>query len=154
VSSGVSVRARQLLLTLAAMSTAATAAQAQVGISSGPARVSLLVRAASHASMPAASLPRRIGRRGPVTEAAVTIHLAANSPYRLVARETAGLASRVWVQVEGGEFRELVPGSALTVSREAGGRSDREVHFMTEARTAAVFTPMPVRFELVVEPTI
>jgi hypothetical protein len=104
--------------------------------------------------MPAASLPRRIGRRGAVTEAAVKIRLAANSPYRLVARETAGLPSRVWVQVEDGEFRELVPGSALTVSRDPGGSSEREVHYMTEAGTAAAFTPMPVRFELLVDPTI
>jgi hypothetical protein len=128
--------------------------QAQVGISSRSAQVSLLVRAASHAAMPATSLPRHIGRRGAVTEAAVKIRLAANSPYRLVAREMGGAASQVWVQVEGGEFRELVPGSALTVSREPGGSSEREVHYMTEAGTAAVFTPMPVRFELVVDPTI
>jgi hypothetical protein len=128
--------------------------QAQVGISSGSARVSLLARAASHAAMPAASLPRRIAQRGTVTEAAVRIHLAANSPYRLVAHGTAGAASRVWIQVNGGEFRELVPGSALTVSREPGGSSEREVHYMTEAGTAVVFTPMPVRFDLVVDPTI
>jgi hypothetical protein len=104
--------------------------------------------------MPAVSLPRRIAQRGTVTEAAVTIDLAANSPYRLVAHETADAASRVWVQVEGGEFRELVPGSALTISRERGGRSEREIRYMTEPGTAAVFTPMPVRFDLVVDPTI
>jgi hypothetical protein len=154
VSRGVSVKVCQLLVTLTAMSTAVSAAQAQVGISSGVAQVSLAARAASHASMPAASLPRRISGRGTMTEAAIRIHLVANSSYRLVAHETAGRASRVWVQVKDGEFQELAPGSGLTVLREPGGSSEREVRYMTEANSAAVFTEVPLRFELVIDPTI
>jgi hypothetical protein len=60
----------------------------------------------------------------------------------------------VWVQVKDGEFRELAPGSAVTVSREPGGSSEREVRYRTETNTAAVFTDVPLRFELVIDPTI
>jgi hypothetical protein len=138
---------------LGAISIAGPAAHAQAGMISGLAQVSLVVRAASHASMPAAGVPRRSVRSGTVTEAVVTLQLEANCGYRLVAHQGAGAASRVWVQV-GGAYQELAPGSALTVSRERGGSSEREVRYMTDASSATAFTEVPIRFEMVVDPAI
>jgi hypothetical protein len=138
---------------LGPISTAGRAAHAQVGMTSGLAQVSLVVRAASQASMPAAGLPRRIVRGGTLSEAVVTLQLQANSGYRLVAQQSAGAASRVWVHVDG-TYQELTPGSALTVSRERAGSSEREVRYMTDASTATAFTEAPIRFEMVVDPAI
>jgi hypothetical protein len=104
--------------------------------------------------MPAVGVPRRIGRRGTLTETAVRIQLAASSGYRLVARGSAGAVSRVWIQVGDGGYRELVPGAALTLSREPRGSSEREVRYLTDASTAEDSTELPVRFELVVDPAI
>jgi hypothetical protein len=138
---------------LGAMSTAASTAQAQVGISSGVAEVSMVARAASRASMPSVGVARRIGGFGTMTEVAVRVHLTANSGYRLVARGSAGTASRVWVQLGDGEYQKLVHGAALTLSHERGGSSEQEVHYLAES-TAANVTEMPIRLELVVDPAI
>jgi hypothetical protein len=149
-----SVRACKLLLALALALTSrgGTDLQAQVGISSRVAQVSLVVRAPSHADMPRVSAPRTIGRRGDLTEAAVRLNLLANSGYRLIARGTAGSASRVWIQVDDDDYQELVPGRAVTLPQERRGGSEREVRYLTDGSTSPA--DLPLRFELVIDPVI
>jgi hypothetical protein len=146
------VPACKLLLSLALIGQGSTDLQAQVGISSRVAQVSLVVRAPSHADMPRVSAPRTIGRRGDLTEAAVRLNLLVNSGYRLIARGTAGSTSRVWIQVEDDDYQELVPGRAVTLPRERRGNSEREVRYLTNGSTSSA--DMPVRFELVIDPII
>ena len=147
-----SVRACKLLLFLALISQGGTDLQAQVGISSRVAQVSLVVRAHSHADMPRVSAPRTIGRRGDLTEAAVRLNLLANSGYRLIVRGTSGSTSRVWIQVEDDDYQEVVPGRGVTLSRERRGSSEREVRYLTDGGTSSA--DLPVRFELVIDPII
>lgn len=146
------VRVCRLLVALALISYGTgTNLQAQVGISSGAARVSLVVRAGTHASMPALSAPREIGRRGELREAAIRIHLLANRGYHLVARSNAGSMSRVWIHMADDEYQELVPGRAVTLPRDER-RPEREVRYMTDGSTASA--DLPMHFELVLDPVI
>ena len=148
-----SVRVCKLLVAVALMGHRfGTDLQAQVGISSRLARVSLVVRAPSHADMPRVSAPRVIGRRGDLREAAVRLNLRANSGYRLVARNSAGSTSRVWIRVADHDYQELIPGRALTLPGERHGSSEREVRYLTDGSTWSA--ELPVRFELVIDPVI
>ena len=148
-----SVRVCRLLAAIALMSPLVGAdLQAQVGLSSGVTRVSLVVRAPSYATLPGVSAPREIGRRGDLREAAVRIHLLANSGYRLVARGNAGSASRVWIQVADDDYQELTPGRSVTLPGERRGSSDREVRYLTDGSTSSA--ELPLHFELVIDPII
>ena len=124
--------------------------QAQVGISSSMTQVALVVRAPAHAVMPGLSAHREIGHRGDLREAAVRIHLLANSGYRLVARANAG--SRVWIHLADDHFQELVPGRSVTLPGRGHGSSEREVRYLTDGSSSLL--ELPVRFELVIDPVI
>jgi hypothetical protein len=126
--------------------------QAQVGLSSGVTRVSLLVRAPSYATMPAVSAQREIGRHGNLKETAVRIGLLSNSGYRLVARSDAGSTSRIWIHVAEDDYRELAPGKSVTLPGERRGRSEHEVRYLTDGSTSS--SELPLRFELVIDPII
>jgi hypothetical protein len=102
--------------------------------------------------MPVMSAHHVIGRRGDLREAAVRLDLLVNGGYRLVAHSNAGRAARVWVHLEGGEYRELVPGRAVPLPREHRSRSQREVRYLTDGSSSSA--ELPVRFELVLDPTI
>jgi hypothetical protein len=125
---------------------------AQVGLSSGVTRVSLVVRAPSRANMPRVSAYSEIGRRGDLREAAVRIHLLANSGYRLVARGNAGSASRVWIHVADDDYQELIPGKSVTLPGARRGSSEREIRYLTDGSTSSA--DLPLHFELVVDPII
>ena len=147
------VRVRKLLVAIALMTSLSGAdLQAQVGISGAMTQVSLVVRAPSHANMPAASAYREMGRRGDLREAAVRIHLLANSGYRLVARGNAGATSRVWIHLADDHYQELVPGSSVTLPGGGHGSSIREVRYLTDGSSS--LAELPVRFELLIDPVI
>jgi hypothetical protein len=125
---------------------------AQVGLSSRVAQVSLVVRAPTRATMPGVSAHREIGRRGDLREAAVRIHLLANSGYRLVARGNAGSTSRVWIQVADEDYQELTPGKSVALPGTRRGSSEQEVRYLTDGSTSAA--ELPLHFELVIDPVI
>jgi hypothetical protein len=125
--------------------------RAQVGISSAMTQVSLVARAPAHATIPGVSAQREIGRRGDLREAAVRIHLLANSGYRLVARANAGATSRVWIYLAEDHYQELVPGGSVTLPGRHGS-SEREVRYLTDG--SSLLGEAPVRFELVIDPAI
>jgi hypothetical protein len=153
VTAPASARVCKLLVAMALLSpSVGTGLQAQVGLSSGVSQISLMVRAPSHAAMPAVSVHRQIGRRGDLREAALRIHLLANSSYRLVARGNVGSTSRVWVQVANDDYQELIPGKSVALPGTRRGSSEREIHYLTDGGTSSA--ELPLHFELVVDPII
>ena len=146
-----SARVCKLVAAMALMSSSGGAGlQAQVGLSSGVTQIALVVRAPSHATMPAVSVQRETGRRGDLREAAVRIRLLANSGYRLVARGNAGSTSRVWIHVADDDYQELIPGKSVTLPGARQGSSEREIRYLTDGSTSSA--ELPLHFELVVDP--
>ena len=147
------VRVCKLLVATALMTLLGGAdLRAQVGISSSMTQVALVVWAPAHVVMPGVSAHREIGRRGDLREAAVRIHLLANSGSRLVARANAGATSRVWIHLADDHFQELVPGRSVTLPGRGHGSSEREVRYLTDGRSSLL--ELPVHFELVIDPVI
>ena len=146
---------RQALTVLAVLALAcASSLEAQVGLSSGAARVALIVRVAPLTSMPAVSPAREIQSQEEMTEGAVNLRYSVNSPYRLVVRATdSHPTSRVWVRAAEGEYQEVIAGSSVTVTRGAhsAGPQEREVRYRIESRRSL---ELPVRFEIVMDPAI
>jgi hypothetical protein len=129
---------------------------AQVGFSSNLAQVALVVRVAPRASIEGVSPPVQSTGQGSLTEASVKVRLSTNTGYRLVVVGTASSqASRLWVRTSSGDFQELVPGASVTVAQgqRAAGQLEREVSYKLEAAADAVES-LPVRYEIVVTPTI
>lgn len=134
----------------------ATSLAGQVGLGSNLAQVALVVRVAARASIEEVSPPVRSTSQGSLTEASVKVRLSANTGYRLVVVGTASSqASRLWVRSSSGDFHELVPGASVTVTQGArsAGQSEREVSYRLESAADAV-EALPVRYEIVVTPTI
>ena len=133
-------------------------ARAQIGLASSASQVGLVVRSAPRASALAVGSVHRTGRHGELTDATMDIQLSANSPYRLVVRGVSGTANRqIWVQSVEGEYRPVVEGSSVIVAwgSSASAQSRRQIRFQID-RTApgTVGELLPVRYELVMEPTI
>lgn len=131
---------------------------AQVGIGSNLAQVALVVRVAPRASIEGVSPAVRSTSRGSLTEAAVKVRVSTNTGYRLVVVGTASSqASRLWVRSSSGDFRELIPGASVTVAQGARstGQWEREVSYRLEsAADDSALESLPVRYEIVVTPTI
>ena len=130
---------------------------AQVGLSSGGAQVALMVRAAPNASMPAVRYIGVSSRRSDIREAAVKVRFSSNGSYRLVVRGVAGRSQgRVWVRSARGDYQEVLAGSSVTVARGAHtpGPTEREVSYRMESKAAAQPLSLPVRYELVIVPSI
>lgn len=146
------------LATLALLALAgASSLEAQVGLSSGAAQVALVARSAPQASMHAVSRARETDRQGQMQNAAVSVRFSANSSYRLVVRGiSAQPTSRVWVRAVDGSYQEVVAGSSVTVARGENSASqfDREVSYRIESGAVDGSVDLPVRYELVVDPTI
>ena len=129
---------------------------AQVGIGSNLAQIALVVRVAPRASIEDVSPAVRSTSPGSLREASVKVRLFANTGYRLVVVGTpSSQASRLWVRSSSGDFHELVPGASVTVAQGArsAGQSEREVSYRLESAADAVES-LPVRYEIVVTPTI
>ena len=131
-------------------------ARAQVGLTSGMAQVALVARSAPHGAIQGVSSQRETGRVGLVREASVTVRVSANTGYQLVVRGTGVPNSRIWVRAASGEFQELTAGSSVMVARgaRAAGQWEREVSYRIESAAEDGPVELPVRYEIVVSPTI
>lgn len=129
----------------------------QVGMGSNIAQVALVVRVAPKASIQGVGPVVRSNSNGSVTEASVKVRLSTNTGYRLVA---VGLGSsrgsRMWVRSNTGEFQELTAGASVTVARESrtAGQLEREVSYRIESTSSDQVESLPVRYEVVINPTI
>ena len=133
--------------------------EAQVGLGSNVAQVTLVARIAPRASIQAVSPVRETARQGSLREGSVNVRGSTNAAYRLtVVRMAApvGNESRVWVRAADGTFEELNPGSRVTVARSArsAGQWNNEVHYRIESSSEAGLGELPVRYEVAVAPTI
>jgi hypothetical protein len=134
--------------------------QAQVGLTSGLAQVELVARVAPRGSIEGVGPERETGRQGTLREMSVTVGLSANTGYRLVVLRTdaealaSGQAPLLWVRAVNGEFQALGADRPVVVSRErhAVGQSEREVRYEMEERES--WHSLPVRYEIVVDPTL
>ena len=152
------------LVALGILAVAGPAAlQAQVGLASGAAHLTLIARVPSRASINGVSPTRETARRGTLREGTVKVRLSANTGYRLVVVGTAPVssrtepASRLWVRAENGRFEELRSGAAVTVLRghHAVAEWEAEVSFRSEA-SESIEGPqvLPVRYEVRIDPAI
>jgi hypothetical protein len=143
-----------LLLSWTAALASPGALQAQVGLTSGVARILLVAHVAPRGSIQNVSAERETSRMGSVREASVTVSVAANTGYQLVVRGTAVTTSRIWVRGVNGEFQELTAGSSVTVGRgtHAAGQWEREVQYRIES--AGELNSLPVRYEMAINPQL
>jgi hypothetical protein len=132
-------------------------AQAQIGLNSALAQVALVARRSPTAALHTVGPVVEIGRRGTFQEVTVSLRLSANSGYRLrVHRNPDASPSRLWVRAVDGSYRELRPGMPVTVRRggHASGGSESTVRYRLESPPGAQAIRLPVRYEVVVDPTI
>ena len=129
-------------------------AEAQVGLSSGPAQVTLVARRSAQGSLGTVGTTRELSRRGSVREALTTVRLTANARYRLVVRRSPGTAARVWVRSIDGEFHEVTRDTPVTVDRGRGGvEQERQVHIRVDGPDHSR-GPLPVFYDLVLSPAL
>ena len=137
--------------------TSASTADAQVGIRSGVAQVTLVAR-----SLPQGTLQRVGGETwtrldGGLREGSLTLRVSANSGYSLVVRgasQTAG--SRTWVRSLNGVFQELTAGSSVTIARHPEGTLNLEqaIEYRVEPAAAGEQALPPVTYELHIAPSL
>jgi hypothetical protein len=130
-------------------------AAAQVGLASSPARITLVAQAPARASIEEAAIAQ--SRVGAMQETTLTVHLAANSSYRLVVRGTGSDGRRVWVRAADGAYHPLVRGATVTVlqERRAGKVGEQKIWYRTESDSTHLSDPSPpLRYEVVVDPVL
>lgn len=137
--------------------------QAQVGLASGAAHITLIARVVPGASVVEVAPAPGTARRGGSKDKTVGIRLSANTSYRLMVvgtapeRSQAEPARRLWVRAENGRFEEVRSGAAVTVvrGRRAVAEWEAEVSFRSETSASGHDTDvLPVRYEIRVEPAI
>jgi hypothetical protein len=148
-----------LAVIVAAALTLPHSVEAQVGLGSNVAQVTLVARIAPRASIQAVSPIRETGQQGSLKEGSVSVRGSTNAAYRLTVVRTAapvGAESRVWVRAANGTFELLNPGSRVTVARGArsAGQWESEVQYRIESGSEQGFDELPVRYEVAVTPTI
>ncbi len=127
-----------------------------MGLGSRPAQVALVARVAPGASIRSVMPGHQGSRNGSVQERSVLIAYTVNSGYRLVVRGLPGYRGaaeagvRISVQAASGQFEELGPKMAVTVSSELHGvgEQEREVLIRVESDTGghgALFTAAGLR---------
>jgi hypothetical protein len=132
-------------------------AAAQVGLASAIGSVALVAHVDPHGSISSVTAPRETSRTGFLREAVTTVRLFSNTGYQLIVRGLAGSTSRVWVQAATGEFVALTPGGSVTVARNTRGSGEtlQDVHFRFEAPVSGgTLPPLPVRYEIEIDPTL
>ena len=131
-------------------------ADAQQGLGSGLAQVTLIARSAPQGSIRAVEPARQIGRNGTIIEATMMVRLSANTGYRLAVR--GGLpANRTWVRDVNGVYQELTGAAAVTVARHqhGAGEWEREVHYRVEMpEEKELSESLSVRYELALDPAL
>jgi hypothetical protein len=131
-------------------------ADAQVGIRSEVAQMTLTARSVPQGLIRAVEPARQIGRNGTTIEATMMVRLSANTGYRLAVR--GGLtANRIWVRDVNGVYQELTGTSSVTVARNqhGAGEWEREVRYrVAVSEEKELSESLPVRYELAIDPTI
>jgi hypothetical protein len=121
------------------------------------AQVTLVARIAPRGAIQMAGRTRETNRAGVIREASAVVRLSANTGYRLLVRGTGSPKSRIWVRDADGKFQELTAGSSVTVAHtaRAAGQCEREVHYRIEmTESGAPLTPLPVRYEMAINPSL
>jgi hypothetical protein len=154
-SIGVGQNGRFWTLLTVALLVFTRSAAAQVGLASSPARITLVAQVPARAAIEEAAIGQT--RVGAMQETTLTVHLAANSSYRLVVRGTGSGGRRVWVRAADGAYHPLVRGASVTVlqERRAGKEAEQEIWYRTESDSTQSSDPSPpVRYEVVVDPVL
>jgi len=135
--------------------------QAQIGLVSGAARITLIARVAPGVSVAAVTLARETARRAGSMDHTVGVRLSVNTSYRLMVVGTAAAnsqaepARRLWVQAENGSFVEIRSGAAVTVARgQHAVAEEAKVVFRSAAESVEGSQVLPVRYEVRIDPTI
>jgi hypothetical protein len=132
-------------------------AAAQIGIRSGIAQIALVAHVPARAEIHEVH-PALQRRSSSLQETSLSLRLAANGGYRLLAKAaTPGAGARVWVRALDGRFRELVPGAAIVVAQSRAGKQEleRTVQYRVERNGKSPREPAPpLRYEIVVNPTL
>jgi hypothetical protein len=90
-------------------------------------------------------------------EAVATVRLSSNAGYRLIVRGLEDASSSVWVRSASGEFVRLTARSSVLVAGAPRGSNQtlQDVYFRFEAPVSGgTLPPLPVRYELAIDPTI
>jgi hypothetical protein len=134
----------------------AQSANAQEGIRSGLAQVTLMARSAPRGSIRSVEPARQIGRKGTMIEATMLVRVSANTGYRLAVR--SGIpANRIWVRDVNGVYQELTRASVVTVARgpHGAGEWEGEVRYRVEmSATRELSESLAVRYELAIDPSL
>ena len=148
----------QRLLALIGLSLPAFSAglQAQVGLSSSVAQVALVAHAEPRGSIQAVGAERETARAAGVRQVSVTLRLSANTGYQLLVRGSGTTGTRVWVGAADGTFQELKAGNAVVVARGSHfDQRERAVQYRIESLEGSdAAEPLPVRYELAINPTM
>lgn len=132
-------------------------AAAQVGLASAVGSVTLVAHVDPQGSISSVTPPRHTSQTELLIEAVTTVRLSSNAGYRLMVRGLEGSASRVWVRSATGEFVLLTAVASVPVARATRGSGEtlQDVHFRFEAPgSGGTPPPLPVRYELAIDPTI
>jgi hypothetical protein len=149
--------ATYLLLCLAAILGLSQSAQAQVGLASSVAQITLVARAAPGGRLPDLDRIREIRRGRGIREGAATLRFSTNTAYRLIARRLANSGSRVWVRSAKGEYQELRADAPVTVLVQETPAQDMnwELQFRQETTDRSGPTAaLPIRYDLVISPSL
>jgi hypothetical protein len=133
----------------------APGAVAQVGLSSRGQAISLVARVPVRASFGEESAPVE-KTSGLMRETSVTVRLATNSGYHLLVKSAAPSRSRTWVRAADGQFHELVAGEGIVVAQDpaGSGEREREIQYRVEGGNQRTEVSPPVRYEILVDPTL
>ena len=132
-------------------------AAAQVGLASAVGSVTLVAHVDPQGSISSVTPPRPTSQTGLLMEAVTTVRLSSNAGYRLIVRGLEGDSAQVWVRSITGEFVRLTPGTSVAVAGAARGSKEtlQDVYFRFEAPVSGgTPPPLPVRYELAIDPTI
>ena len=132
-------------------------AAAQVGLTSAVGSITLVAHVDPQGSISSVTPPRLTSQTGLLMEAVTTVRLSSNAGYRLIVRGLEGDSAPVWVRSITGEFVRLTPGTSVAVAGAARGSKEtlQDVYFRFEAPdSGGTLPPLPVGYELAVDPTI
>jgi hypothetical protein len=128
---------------------------AQVGLSSKAQQIALLARVPARVSLQEV-VPLRETVSGSIRETSVRVRLAVNTGSRLIVRGSELTGVRLWVRAADGQFHELTVGTSLMVARNTTGTEEwqPEVQYRLESGARMPQAPLPVRYEVVIDPAL
>ena len=145
-----------VVLSTALLSVGPIPAAAQVGLASAVASVTLVAHVDPQGSIFSITPPRQTGQAGPLMEAVTTVRLSSNTGYQLIVRGLEGSTSRIWFRSATGEFVLLNVVTSVPVARATRGSGEtlQDVYFrFEEPVSGGTPPPLPVRYELAIDPT-